>query len=65
LTFAAPLRDVSVPEPQLIALQRFAAPGTVLAILPRQALDRFKGCLPETNPCAGCTATRSNTRALN
>jgi L,D-peptidoglycan transpeptidase YkuD (ErfK/YbiS/YcfS/YnhG family) len=37
---------VSLPEPQLMALQEFAAPGTVLAILPRQALDRFKGCLP-------------------
>jgi L,D-peptidoglycan transpeptidase YkuD (ErfK/YbiS/YcfS/YnhG family) len=56
---------VSVPEPRLIALQRFAAPGAVLAILPRQALDRFKGCLPEINPCAGCTAARRNTRALN
>ena len=40
---------VSLPEPQLIALQAFASPGTVLAILPRHALDRFKGCLPYVN----------------
>ena len=38
---------VSLPEPHLIALQEFAEPGTVLAILPRRALGRFKGCLPE------------------
>jgi L,D-peptidoglycan transpeptidase YkuD (ErfK/YbiS/YcfS/YnhG family) len=37
---------VSLPEPQVAALQDFAEPGAVLAILPRQALDRFKGCLP-------------------
>jgi L,D-peptidoglycan transpeptidase YkuD (ErfK/YbiS/YcfS/YnhG family) len=37
---------VALPEPQLEALQDFAASGAVLAILPRQALDRFKGCLP-------------------
>jgi L,D-peptidoglycan transpeptidase YkuD (ErfK/YbiS/YcfS/YnhG family) len=37
---------VSLPEPQLIALQEFAGPGAVLAVLPRQALGRFKGCLP-------------------
>ena len=29
------------------ALQNFAESGAVLAVLPRQALDRFKGCLPE------------------
>jgi L,D-peptidoglycan transpeptidase YkuD (ErfK/YbiS/YcfS/YnhG family) len=39
---------VSLPEPQVAALQDFAEPGAVLAILPRQALDRFKGCLPES-----------------
>jgi L,D-peptidoglycan transpeptidase YkuD (ErfK/YbiS/YcfS/YnhG family) len=38
---------VSLPEPQLEALQDFSASGAVLAVLPRQALDRFKGCLPE------------------
>jgi L,D-peptidoglycan transpeptidase YkuD (ErfK/YbiS/YcfS/YnhG family) len=38
---------VALPEPQLEALQDHAQAGAVLAILPRQALDRFKGCLPE------------------
>jgi hypothetical protein len=28
------------------ALQDFSANGAVLAILPRGALDRLKGCLP-------------------
>jgi hypothetical protein len=37
---------VALPEPQLIAMQDFAQAGAVLAILPRQALGRFKGCLP-------------------
>ena len=37
---------VSLPEPQVEALQDFAQSGAVLAVLPRQALDRFKGCLP-------------------
>ncbi len=37
---------VALPEPQLVALQDFAQPGAVLAILPRQAFGRFKGCLP-------------------
>jgi len=37
---------VALPEPQVIALQDFAQSGAVLAVLPRQALDRFKGCLP-------------------
>ena len=39
---------VALPEPQLEALQDFAVDGAVLAVLPRQALDRFKACLPET-----------------
>ncbi len=38
---------VALPEPEVAALQDFAQPGAVLAILPRQALARFKGCLPE------------------
>ena len=38
---------VSLPEPQVAALQNFAQSGAVLAVLPRQALDRFEGCLPE------------------
>ncbi len=37
---------VALPEPQLEAVQDFAQDGAVLAILPRQALGRFKGCLP-------------------
>lgn len=37
---------VSLPEPQVEALQHFAQGGAVLAVLPRQALERFKGCLP-------------------
>jgi len=38
---------VALPEPQLEALQDHVQTGAVLAILPRNALDRFKGCLPE------------------
>jgi L,D-peptidoglycan transpeptidase YkuD (ErfK/YbiS/YcfS/YnhG family) len=37
---------VAVPERDLIALQDFAQEGAVLAVLPRQARDRFAGCLP-------------------
>lgn len=37
---------VALPEPQLLGLQDFAQDGAVLAILPRAALGRFKGCLP-------------------
>jgi L,D-peptidoglycan transpeptidase YkuD (ErfK/YbiS/YcfS/YnhG family) len=37
---------VALPEAQLAVLQDFAASGAVLGVLPRQALDRFKGCLP-------------------
>lgn len=37
---------VSLPEPQVAALQDFAQSGAVLAVLPRQALSRFKDCLP-------------------
>jgi len=37
---------VALPERQLVALQNFAERGAVLAIMPRQALERFKGCLP-------------------
>jgi L,D-peptidoglycan transpeptidase YkuD (ErfK/YbiS/YcfS/YnhG family) len=38
---------VALPEPQIEALQDFSANGAVLAVLPRKAFDRFKGCLPE------------------
>jgi L,D-peptidoglycan transpeptidase YkuD (ErfK/YbiS/YcfS/YnhG family) len=41
---------VALPEPQLEAVQDFARDGAVLAVLPRQALGRFKGCLPEVAP---------------
>jgi D-alanyl-D-alanine dipeptidase len=41
---------VALPEPQLASLQDFADSGAVLAVLPRQALDRFKGCLPAPSP---------------
>ena len=37
---------VALPEAQLEAVQDHVQDGAVLAILPRQALDRFKGCLP-------------------
>ena len=37
---------VALPEPRLAALQDFAQDRALLAVLPRQALDRFKGCLP-------------------
>jgi D-alanyl-D-alanine dipeptidase len=40
---------VSLPEPRVEALQDFAADGAVLAILPRGALDRLSGCLPQIN----------------
>jgi L,D-peptidoglycan transpeptidase YkuD (ErfK/YbiS/YcfS/YnhG family) len=38
---------VAVPEPRVEALQDFAADGAVLAILPRMALDRLQGCVPQ------------------
>jgi len=37
---------VALPEPQLVGLQAFAQSGAVLAVLPKQAMPRFKGCLP-------------------
>ena len=37
---------VALPERQLANLQAFAQGGAVLAVLPKQALGRFKGCLP-------------------
>ena len=33
-----------------VSLQDFADSGAVLAVLPGQALDRFKGCLPAPSP---------------
>ena len=40
---------VSLPEARVEALQEFSAPGAVLAILPRAALDRLAGCVPATD----------------
>ncbi len=37
---------VALPQARVEALQDFSADGAVLAVLPRQALGRFKGCLP-------------------
>ena len=37
---------IAMPEKKVEALQNFAQDGAVLAVLPKQALDRFKGCLP-------------------
>jgi len=37
---------VALPEPQVARLQDFARTGAVLAVLPKQALARFKACLP-------------------
>jgi L,D-peptidoglycan transpeptidase YkuD (ErfK/YbiS/YcfS/YnhG family) len=39
---------VALPQARVEALQDFAAKGAVLAVVPRQALERFKGCLPAT-----------------
>jgi L,D-peptidoglycan transpeptidase YkuD (ErfK/YbiS/YcfS/YnhG family) len=38
---------VAMPEARVATLQDFAARSTAIAILPRAALDRFAGCLPE------------------
>lgn len=38
---------VSLPEPDVERLQYFASGGAVLAVVPRQALRRFAGCLPD------------------
>ena len=38
---------VAVPEPRVEALQDFSEGGAALAILPRGALGRLKGCLPQ------------------
>ncbi len=37
---------IAMPEPQLEAVQDHVQGGAVVAILPRLALERFKGCLP-------------------
>ena len=40
---------VALPEARVEALQEFARDGAAVAILPRGALDRFRGCLPQVN----------------
>lgn len=37
---------IALPEPRVKALQAFAAPGAVLAVVPDTARKRFSGCLP-------------------
>lgn len=39
---------VAMPEASVEALQDFSEAGAVIAILPRMALDRLRGCLPTT-----------------
>ena len=41
---------VALPAPRLTAMQNFAQGGAVLAVLPKRALARFKGCLPGADP---------------
>lgn len=38
---------VSLPEPEVERLQQFVSGGAVLAVVPRAALGRFAGCLPD------------------
>jgi L,D-peptidoglycan transpeptidase YkuD (ErfK/YbiS/YcfS/YnhG family) len=38
---------IALPEARVAALQDFAEPGAVLAIIPQAALDRLPGCLPQ------------------
>ncbi|GEP11864.1 hypothetical protein MGN01_37090 [Methylobacterium gnaphalii] len=38
---------VALPEPRVAALQELSGRGAVIAILPKRALDRFEGCLPD------------------
>jgi L,D-peptidoglycan transpeptidase YkuD (ErfK/YbiS/YcfS/YnhG family) len=38
---------VALPEARVAALQAFAEPGAVLAVLPKAAFDRLSDCLPQ------------------
>ena len=38
---------VALPPPQVTAMQNFGQRGAVLAVIPKRALPRFKGCLPK------------------
>ncbi len=40
---------VALPEARVAALQEFAGPGAVLAVLPKAALGQLSGCLPQVN----------------
>jgi hypothetical protein len=37
---------IAVPASEIVALQDFAQEEVALAVLPKQALGRSKGCLP-------------------
>jgi D-alanyl-D-alanine dipeptidase len=41
---------VALPEPRVEALQIFAERNAAIAIMPRTALDRLRGCLPAPGP---------------
>jgi L,D-peptidoglycan transpeptidase YkuD (ErfK/YbiS/YcfS/YnhG family) len=41
---------IALPEARVIALQNFAEPGAVIAVVPRLALDRFASCLQGVSP---------------
>src|SRR5215831_16147220 len=51
---------VGLPEARVEALQEFSRAGTVIAILPATAFDRFPGCLPAptVRPAASTSANR-------
>lgn len=38
---------IALPEPVVEDLQHFVQGGAVVAVVPRQALSRFEGCLPD------------------
>jgi D-alanyl-D-alanine dipeptidase len=44
---------IAMPRPRVEALQSFASPGAVIAILPANTLSRFKGCLPPPREASG------------
>jgi L,D-peptidoglycan transpeptidase YkuD (ErfK/YbiS/YcfS/YnhG family) len=41
---------IALPEARVVALQKFSEVGAVIAIVPREALDRFGSCLPAAAP---------------
>lgn len=44
---------VALPEERVSAIQDFAEPGAVVAIVPEAALPRFAGCLPDIASAGG------------